>query len=569
MTRDTQHTTYSILIGLLVVGSLSLVTGYASAHGSPYFEFSPDEATPLRIGDYTSVAEVFLPKNEFLGGFDFWVDNPGPSGIVTFRLRDVGGNFVNSKNAIIPHIDPVSGGTRVHVDFTNHVPVFGNQKYRFEIITSLADLNFYYAPRILFLEHNAPPTSEYVNGAARIDGEEKEFSFKFALYENTETALPVISNVSAQIVSSSQVRVEFNANEPVDYKISYGIAGGALNQHTDYRGIYEFCGTGISVCGLTASVLPNQNYDFTLFARDSWGNETNYSGSFLSYFEPAQEPEALPSDTAPPIISNFRVLNIKSNSADVAWSTDEAANSNILVSFTDNYITIAAANDTTFELEHFLSSGDNLTQATTYFVTARSRDVYDNEVRATTTFTTLATLPPPFPPPTSPPPPPPPTPPSPPPPSPSPPSPPPPSTQTDSISVEIQNSDNTGFYNAVVSWQAPSSGSEPTEGYRVDLFDENKKLVGSNLANTGDHSVNFLNIKEGKYSAIVYAVEDSAFKKIDKPKEFEARMISFWESIMTRLPYITGGAALLILTLILALKFLKRRSENIVDKSAF
>jgi len=565
MTRDTQHTTYSILIGLLVVGSLSLVTGYASAHGSPYFEFSPDEATPLRIGDYTSVAEVFLPKNEFLGGFDFWVDNPGPSGIVTFRLRDVGGNFVNSKNAIIPHIDPVSGGTRVHVDFTNHVPVFGNQKYRFEIITSLADLNFYYAPRILFLEHNAPPTSEYVNGAARIDGEEKEFSFKFALYENTETALPVISNVSAQIVSSSQVRVEFNANEPVDYKISYGIAGGALNQHTDYRGIYEFCGTGISVCGLTASVLPNQNYDFTLFARDSWGNETNYSGSFLSYFEPAQEPEALPSDTAPPIISNFRVLNIKSNSADVAWSTDEAANSNILVSFTDNYITIAAANDTTFELEHFLSSGDNLTQATTYFVTARSRDVYDNEARATTTFTTLATLPPPSPPPTSPPP----APPSPPPPPSVPPSPPPPSTQTDSISVEIQNSDNTGSYNAVVSWQAPSSGSEPTEGYRVDLFDENKKLVGSNLANAGDRSVNFLNIKEGKYSAIVYAVEDSAFKKIDKPKEFEARKISFWELIMTRLPYITGGAALLILTLILALKFLKRRGENIVDKSAF
>src|SRR3989338_138959 len=569
MTRDTQHTTYSILIGLLVVGSLSLVTGYASAHGSPYFEFSPDEATPLRIGDYTSVAEVFLPKNEFLGGFDFWVDNPGPSGIVTFRLRDVGGNFVNSKNAIIPHIDPVSGGTRVHVDFTNHVPVFGNQKYRFEIITSLADLNFYYAPRILFLEHNAPPTSEYVNGAARIDGEEKEFSFKFALYENTETALPVISNVSAQIVSSSQVRVEFNANEPVDYKISYGIAGGALNQHTDYRGIYEFCGTGISVCGLTASVLPNQNYDFTLFARDSWGNETNYSGSFLSYSEPAQEPEALPSDTAPPIISNFRVLNIKSNSADVAWSTDEAANSNILVSFTDNYITIAAANDTTFELEHFLSSGDNLTQATTYFVTARSRDVYDNEARATTTFTTLATLPPPSPPPTSTPPPPPPTPPSPPPPPPSPPSPPPPSTQTDSISVEIQNSDNTGSYNAVVSWQAPSSGSEPTEGYRVDLFDENKKLVGSNLANAGDRFVYFLNIKEGKYSAIVYAVEDSAFKKIDKPKEFEARKISFWELIMTRLPYITGGAALLILTLILALKFLKRRGENIVDKSAF
>src|SRR3989344_1015356 len=565
MTRDTQHTTNNILFGLLIVGSFAVAAGYASAHGSPYFEFSPDEATPLRIGDYTSVAEVFLPKNEFLGGFDFWVDNPGPSGIVTFRLRDVGGNFVNSKNAIIPHIDPVSGGTRVHVDFTNHVPVFGNQKYRFEIITSLADLNFYYAPRILFLEHNAPPTSEYVNGAARIDGEEKEFSFKFALYENTDTALPVISNVSAQIVSSSQVRVEFNANEPVDYKISYGIAGGALNQHTDYRGIYEFCGTGISVCGLTASVLPNQNYDFTLFSRDSWGNETNYSGSFLSYFEPAQEPEALPSDTAPPIISNFRVLNIKSNSADVAWSTDEAANSNILVSFTDNYITIAAANDTTFELEHFLSSGDNLTQATTYFVTARSRDVYDNEVRATTTFTTLAASPPPSPLPT----PPPPAPPSPPPPPSVPPSPPPPSTQTDSISVEIQNSDNTGSYNAVVSWQAPSSGSEPTEGYRVDLFDENKKLVGSNLANAGDRSVNFLNIKEGKYSAIVYAVEDSAFKKIDKPKEFEARKISFWELIMTRLPYITGGAALLILTLILALKFLKRRGENIVDKSAF
>ena len=121
----------------------------------------------------------------------------------------------------------------------------------------------------------------------------------------------------------------------------------------------------------------------------------------------------------------------------------------------------------------------------------------------------------------------------------------------------------------MVSWQASSSGSEPTEGYRVDLFDENKKLVGSNLAKAGDRSVNFLNIKEGKYSAIVYAVEDSAFKKIDKPKEFEARKISFWELIMTRLPYITGGAALLILTLILALKFLKRRGENIVDKSAF
>src|SRR3990167_2908930 len=186
---------------------------FAHAHGNNYFEFNPDpfRTKSLNVSSGGTIYEVFLPSNEFLGGFDIWLDNSGSSGLASFELWQ-SGNLIATKSLTVPHIDPIAGGQKVHVDWGSLIPIVSNSKYKIKISSTMSELQIYYTSRVKFLGHNEPHISDYLNGAAEIDGEEKEFSFKFALYETSEASVPIISNVGWALISEGEMKVSFNAN---------------------------------------------------------------------------------------------------------------------------------------------------------------------------------------------------------------------------------------------------------------------------------------------------------------------------------------------------------------------
>jgi hypothetical protein len=531
---------------LLILFFILWPFAFVSAHGDLFIEFNPDSSDSLNILYSSDPIQIFLPQNEFLGGMDFWVDNSGSQGLATFELRDANNVVVASKTLNIPTILDTSGGQRLHIDFDNQIWVANNQNYSMKIISALPDLNIYYANRINLISHNAPYISQYINGVANVGGIVQDYSFKFALYEGSEVSPPVISNANVINTSANESVISFSANEPVDFKAKYGLSGQGFTQTTSYVGGYTYCGSGINLCSLPIYVLPNTNYDYMLFVRDTWGNEATFSGAFVSFDSglPAPSasltgsPSASPTptssddeDVTPPVISNAQVADVTYNSVEIAWTTDEAADSDIIISFTKELITVAANSDSTFELEHLLSSGPTLAPGKTYIATIISRDISDNESQTTINFTTLAETPTPTPPVKS-------TAES------DTPTPTPTDSQTsgggDGIKI-ISDPDNEG--SVTISW-SPSSGGG-FDGYRVDVFDADNNLVHSSETPVDSNSVNISNLNKGKYTVIVYEKDGDVFRKAVDPIEFYVGN-PFIERLSTYLPYM-----LIVLTLLI------------------
>ncbi len=532
----------------LLISILIAIPVLALASGTLFFEFNPDNSDSLNVVSLGSISEVFIPQNDFLGGFDLWFDNPGLEGTVSLELFNSVGTLLITKNIIVPTLSQVSGGHRIHTDFSQ-IAVTSNKKYTMKIISDMPELRIYYGSRIGFLGHNAPFTSEYNNGAAVVGGEEKEFSFRFALYESFETSPPVLSNIVTTAISSSETRLDFNANEAVDYKLDYGISGAGYTNRIDLAGSYKYCGAGISFCSIDIPVSPGHDYNYLLTAKDIWGNETQVTGSFSSG-ESGQTPEPTPTpslsdqpsptstpDTSPLIISNFRISEVTDRSVEVAWTTNKAANSSLLVSFSSYLISITAISDHTLELEHLLKTENVLSHDTTYSVRITSVDSFNNTASATLAFTTLKKpVSTPMPTPSS--------------------KPPPgtsqppgasqspvsptstPANGNHSLSVEGGNNFST------VQWSAPAGG-EPADGYRVDIFDKNRNLVKQVTLPKGASSAGVV-LPEGEYSAIVYGNDGKVLEKVMKPANFMVSNDTLGKRALTLWPYFVLGLAALV-----------------------
>ncbi len=544
------------IINLTFAAAVLFFPVLADAHGSNFFEFNPDSflSFPLNPANYNSVSEIFIPQNEFLGAFDLWVDNNGPSGNISFELRNESNVLITSQTVTIPTIAPTAGGKRFHVDFPAQVSVLSNKKYLLNIITTMPSLRVYYSDRIDVLSHNAPYASGYLNGAAKIDSEEKKFSFKFALYESFETSPPILSNIVSTAVSSVETRLDFNANEAVDYKIDYGFSGGGYTQSINFTGAYKFCGAGISVCSLTIPTSLGRSYSYLLTARDVWSNETLVTGSFISgqagpistvLLSPTPSvqptPSPSPSDSSPLIISNFRVSSVTDKSVEVAWHTNKAANANLLISFSTNRIDITAVNDSTFELEHLLKTANALNPNTTYLARVISVDSFNNTASATLAFTTLknspVNTPTPLPAPTA---------------VPSVTSQPPNSSQPPSLPVSSPGNSSThslyvgsGNNFSAIQWNAPSGG-EPKDGYRIDIFDKNRNLVKQITLAKGASSAG-ISLPEGEYYSVVYGNNGKVLEKVAKPTNFTVsndtllkRLLALWPYIVMVLAFLAG-----------------------------
>lgn len=568
---------------------LILVTSFVFAHGTNYLEFNPDSAQFLKVTDVETPSQVFFAQNDFLGGFDLWVANSGSSGTATFALLNEQGSILTSKTVTIPYIVETSNGTRFHVDFNSQLAVLADDKYSIRVASSMPELRLYYSNRVGLISHNAPFVSPYITGVAKLGSEEQTFSFKYALYETSESSAPIISNVTWTIVSGTGMRVDFNANEPVDYKVEYGPSGQGYTQSTNFTGGYRFCAEGIDLCSINISVLPNTTYQYLLTVKDSWGNQSQSSGTFVSGQSqtPTPTPTPTPSassgpmptasatptpstssgpsatptsspagssapppgqDNIPPVISNLRIVSVTDHSIEVAWTTDEVANSHLLIS-TPLLITITDASDPTMELEHLLEVTSELSPDTHYVAKATSIDLGSNSTKASINFTTLKTAIPASSPQSSP----------------TSQQPAPPFGQTSQQQSGVSatsTASSSGSNTGLVQWST-LSGGEPNDGYRIDVFDKNGKLVKTLLVAKSFNSAEIPGLADGEYSVIVYANDDGVFEKIDQPVQLKAgeepsfvkRLLGFW-------PYLLIAFALLGFLI----WYLKKKASQTVSK---
>lgn len=556
------------ILFLLAVVLFPLVT---SAEQTPFFEAAPDyyDSYGLNVASSDTIVQLFSPQNDFFSGIDFWLDNAGPTGTAMFDLLDERGRLLSSKTKTVPHIAPIQGGVRFHIDFGQFATA-GNERFGVRITSAMPNLQLYYFDRIKLVLHNAPPTSQYIYGVAKIGDEEKDFSLKFALYESGEAIPPVLTNISAANISINEEQISFNANEPVDFKVDFGPSGQGYSQHTSYSGDYKFCSEGVDTCSLVIPVSPGTAYSYQLTARDSWGNDT----VFLGYFETAEDPsqantptpiptltlQPSPSNennTNPPIISDLRVTSVTDQSVDIAWATDKATDSRLLISYSTEMITIAAVTDGTFEFEHLLSIDNGLNPDTPYIATITSRDLSNNAASAAFRFVTLKrTVPTPTPTPSS---------------SPSPsaspeltisPTPVNPSTTPAASPLNPEppiiqaSSDNGQSY--TITWQAPQ-GTDPNASFRIDIISPGGILERRSILPPGSNTTEIKDLPNGNHTVIVYANENGAYKKIAVPSGFTTSKKSSLEIFLTYLPYLIAGIGVVVLGIILTLKFLKKK----------
>ena len=528
---------------------LILIPLTAYGHGARYFEFDPDTSSPLNLSSVTDPRQIFIPQNEFLSGLDLWLDNPGATAALTVELYNQSNVLISSKIQSVGTIASIPGGQRVHIDFPTIISVVGSQNYYFKFITSSSDLNIYYANRIDFIGHNQPQVSAYVNGVAMVDGEEKEYSFKFALYENSETVAPIVSQNIVTILSLDQARLDFHANEPVDWKIQYGYTGGQVTT-TQYTGNYYYCGVGVDVCSLIMNTEPDKDYTYTLTARDVWNNQTQINGVFTSgssgqatptptltpTLSPTPTPSATP-DVIPPVISNLRVVSVNDTNVSLAWTTDEAANSLVVVRLLPELITVGGNNDSTLELEHYLTVG-NLPATSFLQAQVQSSDSVGNLSQSTIDFTTTAPGQSPTPQPSV-----------------SPgqstnPTPNPSASSNPDNPNQPQVSTNPGPDNPTTfTWNDTGAGN-----YRVDIFDANDKLVQSYDV-TGDNRLTVTGLGDGKYKVIVYEKVEDAYRKVGPAENFRTGKKPFLEGLYEFLvKYIFYLAGVLVVLIIVAWK---------------
>ncbi len=268
-------------------------TSLTLAAGTIFFEFAPYVSKSLKINSIETPSQIFMPANDFFSGFDIWIDNIGNAGAASFNLYDNQGNLLATKTASVPTIAKKYGGQRFHIDFENQLAVSNAIDYKLEFFSAMPELRIYYGDKIQLLTHDASFPPENIMRSAYLGTIAQDFNFKLSLYESRENAPPIISNATSTAISPEKTRIDFNANEPIDSKLIFGIAGENYNQMVDFTGNYQFCPEGITTCYLIANVLPGTNYNYQLISKDYWGNQAQFEGEFSSPEEVLPPPPVL------------------------------------------------------------------------------------------------------------------------------------------------------------------------------------------------------------------------------------------------------------------------------------
>lgn len=490
---------------------------------TPYYEFNPDYAQSLLVASTPgTIEELFIPINEHLAGVDLWLSTGGQEGALTVALLR-NSTQVATRTISLPAIEDSESGTRVHIGFPSQVGVSSPATYTLRIASALPSLRLYWGEQNTLVAHNGNSDPSFAGGRARIGGEDRDFSFKFALYETTESAPPVLTSVSVQQVTTGQATILFYANEPVDASVTYS------DIVTSYTGQYTSCVTGIAPCSVLLPVHPGASYNYTMTVKDVWGNTSTHSGEFVALGTdvtptpvptsaatptptPLDSPTPTP-DVTKPVITNARVAISAPTSLGFAWTTSKASNSTVVVQLTPVLITVGGNSDATLELEHFVTVG-GLTPDTYYAVRITSADTWGNVASTSLTVLTPKQAPAP--------------------------------EQTPSAPLPIQGSATPTPATIApitasaesgatqVSWTAPAT-TVPEE-YRIDVFDAQQRLVKSITVPKDTVSTRVEGLDEGDHRVVVYAQHDGIYEKVSTPATTRVQRVSLLERIVLYAP---------------------------------
>ncbi len=554
-----------IFITLFILISIPVLS---SAAELKYYEYNPYTSDYLFVASAQTPYQTFIPFDDYLSGFDFFLANTSSSGQATFILLDDSDNILSSKTITVPYIAPTTwGGQRFHVELNSPVKVASDQTYKIEIKSSMPQLRIYYTDMVQLQVQNSNDTLDKQIGPVYLGSNEQPYTFNFSLYETGDVSAPILSNVIPSVLDSNDVRINFNTNEPADYKISYWpLENQSAVQSTNYSGNYFTCQYGLGTCSMDLSVMPNVAYVFQLFVKDNWGNEGSYVGSFIS--SPGWQPSAsTTSSTAPNneststaiqlAISNPQIVALSTSSVEISWETNEAANSSLLIRLDKpGSQTLTSVGDETYELEHLLITENVLSSDTKYVAMIVSIDPSGDFAEAYLNFNTLqgslinpqaftdnnqtgqisqtsqtATA-----------------------------------TQTQSsqapnLNISTNNGSGSGSSNssAVISW--PSS-AESNQGFRIDIFNSKSQLIKQISAGSADYTA-AADLKPGNYYAIVYKkIGNNAYKKVASAKSFsipDKQRVASGSLPMALIYYIVGFGVMLVAGALI-FKSLKKKS---------
>jgi hypothetical protein len=192
----------------------------------------------------------------------------------------------------------------------------------------------------------------------------------------TDTTPPLISAVSAGSIGSSSATVVWTTNEAATTQVDYGKTtayGSSTTLNTTLVTSHS-----VPLLGLSSATV----YHYRVRSADQAGN-ASVSGDYSFTTSTGT------SDTTPPLISAVSAGSITATSAAIAWTTNEAATTQVEYGLTTTYGASTALNTSLVTSHSATVSG--LTAAKTYHYRVRSTDGSGNTaVSGDFTFTTAA-----------------------------------------------------------------------------------------------------------------------------------------------------------------------------------
>jgi hypothetical protein len=191
-----------------------------------------------------------------------------------------------------------------------------------------------------------------------------------------DTTAPVLSGITASGITSGGAIITWSTNEPASSVVDYGLS-------TTYGSSSALNTTPVTSHSRTLSTLtPSTTYHYRVRSVDGAANAA--TSADFTFATPAAP------DTTAPTISAVTVSNITFNSAEIAWTTNEAGTSVVQYS-TDLSFTLSSPLNTTPVTNHRrLLTG--LTPVTVYNYRVITTDTAGNAAQSgSLTFTTTAT----------------------------------------------------------------------------------------------------------------------------------------------------------------------------------
>jgi hypothetical protein len=187
-------------------------------------------------------------------------------------------------------------------------------------------------------------------------------NYSFKTTAAADTTPPTISGVASSGVSSNAATISWTTNEASDTQVQYGTTA-AYGSSTTLNTALVTSHTA-SLSGLIASTT----YHYRVKSKDAAGNMAT-SGDFT--FATTATP-----DTTPPTISGVASSGVSSTAVTIAWTTNEASDTQVEYGTTTAYGSSTALNTAMVTAHSTALSG--LTASTTYHYRVKSKDAAGN-----------------------------------------------------------------------------------------------------------------------------------------------------------------------------------------------